>query len=114
MSAFQYFMTHIDWTNTGLLVICTFLSMLLLYVLLIPLKKTKPVATQATTPSSGKISSQDIKAIAGDDVMTTQLDLARAYLEMGKHQLAKQILHHVVAHGSALQQQEAHELIAKA
>lgn len=58
------------------------------------------------------ITSQDLKAIAGDDVMTTQLDLARAYMEMDKKQLAKKILEHVVAHGNVIQQQEAHQLIS--
>ncbi len=35
------------------------------------------------------ITSQDIKAIAGDNVITTQLDLARAYIEIGKKKIGK-------------------------
>lgn len=43
--------------------------------------------------------------------MATQLDLARAYIEMGKKKLAKKILGHVVEHGDAIQQQQANKLI---
>ena len=51
-----------------------------------------------------------IAAIAGDDVMATQLDLARAYIETGKKQSAKNILDHVIAKGNATQQVEAKHL----
>ena len=53
------------------------------------------------------ITSQDIRAIAGDDVLTTQLDLARAYIEIGKKKLAKKILDHVAQHGNLRQKQVA-------
>lgn len=55
-----------------------------------------------------------IEAIAGDDVIATQLDLARAYIETGKKQSAKNILDHVIAKGSMAQQNEAqllHQLL---
>jgi FimV-like protein len=58
------------------------------------------------------ITSRDIRAIAGDDVMVTQLDLARAYIELGKKKLAKQILDHVIKHGNPSQQQSARQLMA--
>lgn len=58
------------------------------------------------------ITSRDIRAIAGDDVMVTQLDLARAYIELGKKKLAKQILDHVIKHGNPHQQQSARQLMA--
>ena len=58
------------------------------------------------------ISSSDIHAIAGDDVLATQLDLARAYIETGREKLAKKILQHVVEHGSDNQQQEARQLLS--
>ena len=57
------------------------------------------------------ISSRDIHAIAGDDVITTQLDLARAYMETGRTQLAKNILKNAIVHGSPEQQDEAKQLI---
>ena len=52
----------------------------------------------------------DLSAIAGDDVLTTQLDLARAYVETGKPHLAKKILADVIANGNAAQQQETRHL----
>ncbi len=61
--------------------------------------------------SSIIITSQDIRAIAGDDVLTTQLDLARAYIEIGKKRLAKKILDHVALHGNVNQKQVAHHLM---
>lgn len=53
------------------------------------------------------ITSHDINAIAGEDAIATQLDLARAYIETGRQQLAKNILTYVVKQGSAVQQREA-------
>ena len=58
------------------------------------------------------ITSQDIKAIAGEDIITTQLDLARAYMEIGKKKLARKILAHVTQHGTSSQQQAAQHLMA--
>lgn len=57
------------------------------------------------------ITSHDINAIAGDDIIATQLDLARAYIETGKSQLAKKILKHAMEKGSPSQQQEANSLL---
>jgi FimV-like protein len=50
-------------------------------------------------------------AIAGDDVVTTQLDLAHAYIETGKKSLAKPILESVVSQGTVSQQNEAKQLL---
>ncbi|HEX2548599.1 MAG TPA: FimV/HubP family polar landmark protein [Gammaproteobacteria bacterium] len=57
------------------------------------------------------ITSRDIKAIAGEDVMATQLDLARAYIELGKINLAKQILQHVIKNGTESEKQAAEQLL---
>lgn len=57
------------------------------------------------------ITSRDISAIAGGDVLTTQLDLARAYIETGRKQLAKKILHFVMLQGTEAQQAEADRLL---
>lgn len=57
------------------------------------------------------VDSVDFSAIAGDDVITTQLDLARAYIETGSQSLAKNILVSVMAEGSAEQQAEAQRLL---
>lgn len=53
----------------------------------------------------------DFSAIAGDDLLATQLDLARAYLETDKKQLAKNILNLVAKQGSQIQQKEARHLL---
>lgn len=45
--------------------------------------------------------------IAGDDLIATQLDLARAYIETGKNSLARTILDPIIAQGNEVQQQEA-------
>lgn len=52
----------------------------------------------------------DLSAIAGDDVIATQLDLARAYIETNNKQIAKKILKTVVDQGSKTQQDEARTL----
>lgn len=86
---------------------------------LILIKRVRATQLKTTTPESAKsiekpttvITSKDIKAIAGDDVMVTQLDLARAYIEVGKTLLAKQILQHVLQNGSAQQKTSAQYLL---
>ncbi len=55
---------------------------------------------------------QHVDSIAGEDVMTTQLDLARAYIEMDENQLAKQILSQVSATGNPTQQRQAQQLMS--
>ncbi|WP_162300037.1 FimV family protein [Kineobactrum sediminis] len=47
------------------------------------------------------------------DPLSTKLDLARAYIDMGDDDGARQILAEVVADGSAEQQQEARELLGR-
>lgn len=48
------------------------------------------------------------------DEVNTKLDLARAYLDMGDHEGARDILEEVVAGGNAGQKKEAEELMAQA
>lgn len=55
---------------------------------------------------------EDLIAISGDDVLSTQLDLARAYIETDSKQLATDILKMVVKQGSVEQQNEARTLLA--
>jgi len=62
-------------------------------------------------PTPIRISSKDITAIAGEDVFATQLDLARAYIETGRKQLAKKILQFVIQQGTSIQQEEAKRLL---
>ena len=53
----------------------------------------------------------DIHAIAGDNVNDTQLDLAKAYLEMGQKQAAKSILRQAAKQGSHFHKSRARELM---
>jgi pilus assembly protein FimV len=57
-------------------------------------------------------SSEDDFVFADDgDPLSTKLDLARAYIDMGDDDGARQILEEVLAEGSAEQQQDARELL---
>lgn len=69
------------------------------------------IVTLHRKPSAVAISSQDFNAISGDDVLATQLDLARAYIETGRISLAKKILLHVSEQGKVAQQREAENLL---
>lgn len=65
-------------------------------------------------PKAFTISSKDIETIAGDDLMITQLDLARAYIETERRNLAKSILTNVARQGNAEQKIEARRLMESA
>lgn len=52
----------------------------------------------------------DADFLAGTDVVGTKLDLARAYIDMGDHDSARDILKEVMAEGNPQQKQEAEAL----
>ena len=86
--------------------------LVVLLIVVIPTKKSEKKAELKPTPKAPHIiTSQDIKAIAGDDEIVTQLDLARAYIEMDKKIMAQQLLQYVMQHGNPTQQQEARQLL---
>ena len=58
-------------------------------------------------------SDDDFDFLSGTDETATKLDLARAYIDMGDTEGARDILDEVIAEGSDGQQQEARELISK-
>jgi FimV-like protein len=68
---------------------------------------------EAATNAGPEVSHNDIQAIAGDDVIATQLDLAKAYIEMNQKQTAHTILKQALKQGNASQQQEAKQLLEK-
>ena len=72
-------------------------------------KQNKPIAYKKIPDQV--ISRLDLRAIAGEDMIATQLDLARAYIEVGKAQLANDILSEVIEHGSLDQHKEAQQLL---
>jgi FimV-like protein len=89
------------------IVIISFVALFILIILLLNPKKV----SHATSTTEQNSQPPDISAIAGDDVCVTQLDLARAYIELGKTALAKQILENVFLEGDHNQQQTAKELL---
>lgn len=56
---------------------------------------------------------EDADLLAGTDVVGTKLDLARAYIDMGDNDSARDILNEVIEEGSAQQKQEAKVLVEK-
>lgn len=108
----QNFMLNIESANLYLLLISAFVALTLTCLIFAIFGSKKIKTNPKSTPQRTVITSQDIKAIAGDSVMATQLDLARAYIEMDNKQLAKKILEHVIEHGEPGYQQQAHALIA--
>jgi FimV-like protein len=74
-------------------------------------KDKKSVTKKSIVVTEYTEHTSDISAIAGDDVVATQLDLARAYIETGKSSQAKKILEYVLAKGNEIQQKEARDLL---
>ena len=56
---------------------------------------------------------EDFDFFSDTDETTTKLDLARAYIDMGDSEGARDILDEVISEGSDNQQQEAREMLAK-
>jgi len=71
-------------------------------------------ATRATSASSDS-DDFDISQLSEDiDEVSTKLDLARAYMDMGDNEGAKNILEEVKAEGNAAQKKQAEELLQRA
>lgn len=56
---------------------------------------------------------EDLDFLAGSDEISTKLDLARAYIDMGDREGAKDILDEVVVEGNDSQKAEARELLSR-
>ena len=67
---------------------------------------------EASVAVAGEDGEDDFDFLSGTDETATKLDLARAYIDMGDSEGARDILEEVVAEGSEGQKQEARELIA--
>ncbi len=96
---------------------CIAVAIIFLMILFV-MKLQRPQGKKKSDPkkavNSAHFASQaDIQAIAGDDEMTTQLDLARAYIEMGQKPMAQKILSHVAKKGNAAQKQAAKILLCE-
>ncbi len=79
----------------------------LVALLLLRLTRKKPFQTANLAHTDPK----DLNAIAGDDVVSTQLDLAKAYIEMNQKKIAKEMLNTIMKIGSSHQKDEARLLI---
>ena len=87
-----------------------------MFFILKSFKKPQQISSHLTnniksSNNKPQITASDIRAIAGEDELTTQLDLARAYIEVGKKQLAQKMLNYIVQQGTNHQQQQARELM---
>jgi pilus assembly protein FimV len=79
--------------------------------------KPAPAASQAPASSGGGMDFADINleataSGAGGEAVGTKLELAKAYLEIGDKDGAREILHEVAKEGSSAQKDEAKKLIA--
>jgi pilus assembly protein FimV len=68
---------------------------------------------KAQRAQSGEESDDAFEFLNEEDAATTKLDLARAYIDMGDEDGAREILSEVLQEGSNEQQQAANELLAK-
>jgi pilus assembly protein FimV len=76
----------------------------------------EPVARTEAKPRAGNAGEESDDAfefLNEEDAATTKLDLARAYIDMGDEDGAREILTEVLQEGSSEQQQTANELLAK-
>jgi len=82
----------------------------------IDLNLEETAAPQAPMAESGAHSLEDATTLVGDSTVweeaSTKLDLARAYLEMGDKEGAREILQEVAGEGGPEQQAEANKLLA--
>lgn len=60
---------------------------------------------------TGEFSYKDLPNIAGDDVLATQLDLVKAYIEMGQKNLAKSLLKQAIKTSRAPQKKDLKYLL---
>ena len=70
-------------------------------------------AEVAASPEPADEDDFDLSDLDDVDEISTKLDLARAYLDMGDHEGTKGILEEVLADGNDEQKQEANDLMAK-
>lgn len=85
-----------------------FHSILILAILIISLRL---LISMRSKTSSSDYTDKDIHTIAGENISSTQLDLAKAYLEMGQTKAAKKALKQVRKLGDKTQRVEAKQLM---
>jgi len=79
-------------------------------------KSSAPAAAPAASSGGGDLNLTDLSldspASGGEEAAGTKLELAKAYLEIGDKDGARDILHEVAKEGSAAQKEEAKKLIS--
>ncbi|MCQ4313452.1 peptigoglycan-binding protein LysM [Pseudomonas stutzeri] len=78
-----------------------------------PLDQPEVASAPAPVESGSESLDDDFDFFSDTDETTTKLDLARAYIDMGDAEGARDILDEVMSEGSDNQQQEAREMLAK-
>ncbi|WP_271194631.1 FimV/HubP family polar landmark protein [Pseudomonas turukhanskensis] len=71
------------------------------------------IAPASSSAAASLDADDDFDFLSGTDETATKLDLARAYIDMGDAEGARDILDEVISEGTDAQQQEARELIAR-
>jgi len=85
----------------------------LLYLSLRRRKQLRKSSLRQETKQSKHDKASNYSSIAGEDIITTKLDLARAYVDMGDYVNAREILKSVIKTGNKPQQKEARALLKK-
>ena len=78
-----------------------------------PLAEDSFAASDLDLPGEGADDEDDFDFLSGADEAATKLDLARAYIDMGDTEGARDILDEVLTEGNDNQQQEARELLGR-
>ncbi|OQR31304.1 peptigoglycan-binding protein LysM [Pseudomonas sp. T] len=78
-----------------------------------PLADEGFAASDLDLPGEGADDEDDFDFLSGADEAATKLDLARAYIDMGDTEGARDILDEVITEGNDNQQQEARELLGR-
>lgn len=93
-------------TTAGCLLTASLMTVVLLVVQMMRWYRRLQYRSLAESPAC------DLQPLAGEDVRTAQLDLARAWIEMGRKEEARQILTGIRRKGTPEQRQAAARLMA--
>jgi pilus assembly protein FimV len=81
-----------------------------------PVEELAAIEEEVSVPVTDEVTEEedfDLSSLDDVDEVSTKLDLARAYLDMGDHEGTRGILEEVIAEGNEEQKQEASDLMAK-
>lgn len=110
MQDLKSFVVYVNSDPVMFFEIAVILCIILGISLLLHNEKKRVVSTSSAKQSLHS-ADKDYAAIAGEDMIGTQLDLAKAYIEMDQPDMAKKILGEIIDKGNTIQKQEARDLI---